>query len=124
MNFPRKLERAICLARDSIGKCGKGFMLAAVGERSDGTTVCSINGWNVKVEPKHHAEGRVVRKLDVGAVVYVARVRKNGDVAMSRPCPACQALLRSRGVRAVHYTISPERWGTIFLQDEQETVKF
>lgn len=116
VNFPRKLESAINLARASLGRSGKAFTLAAVGVRADGANVVSVNGWNVDVEPKHHAEGRVVRKLDVGAVLYIARVKKDGTVAMAKPCPACQALLRSRRVSEVHFTIDEGSWGTMKMR--------
>lgn len=123
MTFPNKLETAIEIARASLGRTGKGFTLAAVGIRSDGATVLSVNGWNTDVEPKHHAEGRVSRKLDVGSTLYVARIKKNGTVAMSKPCPACQVLLRARGVTWVHFTIDEESWGTLNLKTGLEKIR-
>ncbi len=120
MNFPRKLESAINLARASLGRSGKAFTLAAVGVRTDGANIVSVNGWNVDVEPKHHAEGRAARKLDVGAVLYVARVRKDGTVAMAKPCPACQTLLKARRIFEVHFTIDEASWGSLNLSQGTE----
>lgn len=38
------------------------------------------------------------------AEIYVSRKLKNGTIAMSRPCPSCMALIKSCGIKAVHYT--------------------
>lgn len=40
-----------------------------------------------------------------GAVVYVARVGKNGDEKFSRPCKNCSKALAEAGVKAVIYTV-------------------
>lgn len=123
MIFPRKLESAISLARRWIGRSGKAYSLAAVGVRSDGATVISVNGWNTDVEPKHHAEGRVIRKLDVGSTIFVARIKKDGTVGMAKPCPACQNILKSRKVHEVHFTIDEESWGTMNLIEGTEKIR-
>lgn len=39
------------------------------------------------------------------ADLYIVRRHKNGDLAMSRPCPGCMSLLLANGVRRVYYTI-------------------
>lgn len=123
MVFPKKLQEAIDVARDSLGKTGKGFTLAAVGVRCDGATVVSVNGWNTDVAPMHHAESRAARKLDVGSVLYVARVKKDGSVGMSKPCASCQTILESKGVKAVHFTIDDDAWGTIDLRSSTERMR-
>lgn len=57
-----------------------------------------------------HAECDAVlkarRKIDLrGAKMYVARMlKKNGAIAMSRPCPSCQKILKSYGIKRVYYT--------------------
>jgi cytidine deaminase len=121
--FPKKMESAIELARGELGRTGKGYSLAAVGIRSDGATVTSVNGWNTDVEPKHHAEGRLIRKLDSGSTIFVARIKKDGTVAMAKPCPACQILLRARRVHEVHFTIDEASWGTLNLSDGTEKIR-
>lgn len=40
-----------------------------------------------------------------GAIIYVARVNKNDEPAMSKPCERCQKALKARGVKKVVYTI-------------------
>ena len=36
--------------------------------------------------------------------LYVYREHKKGGLAMSRPCPSCQKLIKDLGIRIVHYT--------------------
>lgn len=36
--------------------------------------------------------------------LYVYREYKKGGLAMSRPCPSCQKLIKDLGIRIVHYT--------------------
>lgn len=40
-----------------------------------------------------------------GSVMYVARRKKNLDIGLAKPCPACQELLVKYGIRRVYYTI-------------------
>jgi len=69
-----------------------------------------------------HGEHKIARKLDHGAIVYVVRVlRKDGTLAMSRPCPDCQAILRSKRVKKVYYSINPEQYGIYIPADDTDT---
>lgn len=36
--------------------------------------------------------------------LYLFRQYKNGDLAPSRPCPSCMALIKSCGIRHIYYT--------------------
>lgn len=36
--------------------------------------------------------------------IYIYREHKNGDLGLARPCPSCQKLIRSLGIRFVYYT--------------------
>lgn len=36
--------------------------------------------------------------------LYIYREHKNGNLALSRPCASCMALLRSLGIRHIYYT--------------------
>ena len=75
-------------------------------------------GFN-EVRPSHvigtetlHAEASAVLKLlkenrlhDLsGAEIYVSRFTKGGAVGMAMPCPHCMDLLKSSGLRRVHFT--------------------
>lgn len=93
----------------------KKFLLAALGERRDGTLVQAQNGCSRDIQPAHHAEARLCRKLDQGATVWVARVNRRGEWRLARPCPGCLARLRAKHVRLVYYTIRPQEYGVIWL---------
>lgn len=88
--------------------------IGAVGLRSDGALVCASNG-PVRKSPLsiHHAEMRLVRKLDYYGTVFVARRRADGNWGLARPCVDCQRILRSRRVRRVYYTVGPEEYGVL-----------
>lgn len=96
-------------------KSYKHFFLGAVGVRADGASVTSTNVRTMLRCEDAHAEARLCRKLDVGSTVYVARVAKSGDWAMSRPCSSCERTLRLKGVKKVYYTIGPNEFGCIIL---------
>ena len=97
------------------------FLLGAVGIRSDGTIVCTSNGSSnsvnerTKAYPPAHAESKLCKKLDNGATVYVVRVARDGSWVSSKPCPDCMRILKSSKVKVVHYTISNNEFGTIYL---------
>lgn len=45
------------------------------------------------------------RSIDFSKVsLYVYREYKNGQVALARPCPSCEKLIRSLGIKKVYYT--------------------
>ena len=39
-----------------------------------------------------------------GSTVYVARINREGEARISKPCPMCEAAMRHVGVRRVYYT--------------------
>ena len=51
----------------------------------------------------HCCLGVPLADLD-GAEIFVARILKDGGLAMARPCGVCRDFLRSVGVRLVTYT--------------------
>jgi len=96
----------------STDKYRKAF-IGAVSVRKDGTLVYSRNGGNPNSHgkmPSVHAEARVLRKSGYGATVYVARVLRNGEFAMAKPCGHCRAILRAHKVEMVYYTTGPNSW--------------
>ena len=44
------------------------------------------------------------RSVTQGADVYVARINKEGEARISKPCSMCEAAMRHVGVRRVYYT--------------------
>ena len=78
-------------------------------------------GWSaLKSDPRFpgcsiHAEDHALRQMrhDArGCVLYVARLLRTGQVALAKPCAACQQLIREAGVKRVVYTINDNEWGT------------
>ena len=107
MHKKQLLDLAIAVARKSARLTpGKRFCIAAVGERADGVRVVAVNHDTAHRCPTGHAEMRLLRKLTPGSIVAVARVRKDGTVAMARPCITCANALRHRGVKHVVFTVT------------------
>lgn len=42
------------------------------------------------------------------ATIYVARLSKRGEPAMSKPCERCQKAIKAAGIRKIVYTVSNE----------------
>jgi hypothetical protein len=108
-------------------------LIGSVGERADGVVVFARNSAVLDTEVNSgepwsfapcHAEWRLAKKLDTGAVVYVARVKKDGSLAMARPCGGCERVLRSRKVSRVYYTVNATTYGVWDLDtDIDKTVE-
>lgn len=112
MKNPRKrLTLAAKVAR--LGKDNRSYCLGAIAFRSDDVMVSAYNGHSGCPEPTSHCEARLVRKLDQGATIYLARVTKNGQWANSKPCPDCMRALRRAKVKKVFYTLAPEQWASL-----------
>jgi deoxycytidylate deaminase len=100
----------------------RSFLVGACAVRKDGIVVCSPNGparimndtKDRRYFPEAHAEYRVSQKLDVGAYVYVLRVRR-GDkkICLAKPCKTCQVMMKARGVKKVFYSVSEDENGNI-----------
>lgn len=110
----------------------RNFWLGCIGIRKDGALVSSKNGSvfctnapknTYKVIPSAHAEGRVLRKLGKGGTIFVARVsKKNGKLAMSRPCPTCQTRIKSFNVKKVYYSINEHQYGIWDVKKDTDIV--
>lgn len=88
--------------------------VGAVAIRRDGVIVSARNS-GVKDPnercPFAHAEYKILRKCGSRAIIYVARMRRDGSLALAKPCDTCHVYLRSRNVEAVYYTVSDYEWG-------------
>lgn len=67
-----------------------------------------------------HAECDAVlkarRKIDLrNAKIYVARLRKDGQIGNSKPCEMCALVLQRYGIRRVYYTISDDTFAVMKL---------
>lgn len=97
----------------------RNYWIGCCGIRRDGAMVFSKNGavYSTNVEdyqliPESHAEGRVLRKMDWGGTLYVARVRRRDkSLAMSACCGMCSVRVKSAGIKKVYYTINANQYG-------------
>jgi cytidine deaminase len=125
------LRQAALVALPSSEIDQRSFWLGCIGIREDGVMVSAKNGAvefqntieNYQLVPSSHAEGRVLRKLGKGGVVFVARVsRKDGSLVMARPCGMCQVRLRAFKVRKVYYTINDTQYGVWFPDSDTDKI--
>lgn len=54
----------------------------------------------------HHAEALALSRVanPRGATIYVGRILSDGTPALSKPCSACEKLIKSLGVKKVVHT--------------------
>jgi hypothetical protein len=92
----------------------KSWLLAAIGIRNDSAIVSAVNSISQVPNRLLHAERRLTIKLDYGATVYVARVRRlDGKFGMAMPCKSCFKALKYRNVFRCYYTIDSNSFGVI-----------
>lgn len=92
---------------------GRSFFLGAIGVRRDGKIVHAINGSSKIPTRQAHCEYRLSTKLDVGSIVYLVRIRRDGLLGNSKPCHNCQKALRTVGVKRVYYSIQNNEYGVM-----------
>jgi tRNA(Arg) A34 adenosine deaminase TadA len=93
----------------------RAFILGSVGIRADGVLVKSSNASAEIPNRFLHAEYKILRKLDTGATIYVARVKLcDGSFGLSKPCHNCMKAMKSKRVYKVYYTISDNEYGVIY----------
>lgn len=108
------LELAAAIAIRSIVRSNeKHFLFGCVAIRQDGTIVTSTNSRCKERELSCHAEYKVLRKAGHGAILWVARVDREFNWRIAKPCPGCMSLIKNRKVKKVVYTISKNEYGTI-----------
>jgi deoxycytidylate deaminase len=62
----------------------------------------------IKVHCSRHAEEVAIREAGSnakGAILYVARVNKQGVDRNSKPCHICSKIIKSSGIKKVIYTV-------------------
>ncbi len=98
------------------------FRLIALGLRKDGALVKSVNSPSQHPDRKCHAEYKLCKKMDFGGEIYVARVLyQNNQFGMARPCPNCQKVIKSRGIKKVYYTIDKDSYGVWHTEKDKDT---
>ena len=98
------------------------YLIAAVGITPEGRIYHARNlayhfmecdQYSFRPEASAHAEFKLARALPRGSTVYVARVLRNGELAMAKPCVTCQMALKSKQVRKVYYSIDDKAYGVM-----------
>jgi tRNA(Arg) A34 adenosine deaminase TadA len=102
-----------------MGDPRRDYYVGCVIQRNDGAIVHSYNSRAEFQNPNIHAEAKALRKTDVGATLYVARVTHTNILAHAKPCPRCQSRIRNKGISKVIYTISPSEYGVWYPQKEK-----
>jgi hypothetical protein len=124
------IEMAAKIALPTNENDERAFWLGSVGIRKDGALVSARNGavrcldsGDYQLIPSSHSEWRLCSKLGKYGTVFVARVAKrDGCLAMARPCPTCQIRLRSLKVERAYYSINPFQYGCLFVQEDRDVI--
>lgn len=48
-----------------------------------------------------------------GAKIYVVRIRRDGQLALAKPCAMCQAILNSYGIKRAIFSMSENEFGVL-----------
>lgn len=128
-----KLAAKVAISPDAYDK--RTYMLGCVGIRKDGVLISARNGsiqhmFSKSLDPElndkscdYHAEGRALRKMDKGGILYVTRVsRKDGSMAMAKPCPRCSAKIRTQKIEKVYYTVNNFQYGVWHVESDKDIV--
>lgn len=120
MSLPCELHYAAKVACRHSGVDHRTARVGCVMRRGDGALIKARNAATQNSTcrvPELHAEARATRKADVGAIAYVARVRRDGTYGNARPCRSCRTIMRARGVVRAYYTLSDTEWGCVELSE-------
>lgn len=110
----------------------RSYFIGCIGIRQDGAIVSGKNGAvkfsdNIRrqhILPTAHAEGRVLAKLGKNSsALYVSRVaRKDGSLAMARPCKMCRVRIKAMRVNKVFYSIDNDHYGIWFVEKNYDKI--
>lgn len=98
--FDRYLERAAGVALS--GDPRRNALVGCVALRQDGAVVVATNVRTKDPHPHAHAEWRALRKAGRGAILFVARVTRDGALACAKPCLSCQRRIERMKARVFH----------------------
>jgi len=77
--------------------------------------------FNISTHAEMHAVDQVRQKTDLkGCKIFVARILKNDEPAISRPCCICQYVLYAHGIRKAYYTIGNDEYGVMNIKSENK----
>lgn len=105
------------------------YCLGAIGIRSDGVLVRSRNGnsFSTKTDKfikniHSHAEGRLIRKLNINSIIYIARITRENAFACAKPCSGCSNIIKANRISKVYYTIDNNRYGLWIPKTNQNII--
>ena len=94
----------------------KGGSVLSVGQSKLRTNPanCDFDVPGTRERVSEHAEMAALRRCGnpKGASLFVARIGRNGKVAMAKPCSRCRDSLIEAGIKKVFYTVLPEKFET------------
>ena len=112
--------KAVAMSGNGVGTKGK-FRLGAV--LVEKNSVISVGHNSYKTHPIMasrtewpflHAEQHAIIRAGVdnceGLDLYVARVLKNNELALSKPCSVCAKLIRNVGIKNVYYSTNAKEF--------------
>lgn len=94
----------------------RSYAVGALAIRADGASTVSRNEAAQRPSPEAHAERRVLRKAGLGAVIFVARMRRDGSLGLAHPCKPCVVALRAHRVRRCYYSIDDDSFGVLVFR--------
>lgn len=123
-----ELAGKIALSKDNNDP--RNFWIGCIGIRKDGALVSARNGAvfstqndDFELLPESHAEGRILRKIDKGGIIYVSRIAKRDrNYAMARPCKMCRVRIKSFGIKKVYYTIDAYHYGLWHSESDSDII--
>ena len=89
----------------------KGGRVLGTGWNRDRNPPNIVDPDRIKHDCSYHAEEVAIREAGRnirGAVIYVARINKQGDDRDSKPCSKCSSLIEEAGIKRVIYTSEKE----------------
>ena len=111
---------AVAMTGNGVGMRGK-FRLGAILVYKNSIVSVGMNSYKThplmaaRTEwPFLHAEQHAIVRAGVdnceGLDLYVARVLKNNELALSRPCSVCAKLIRNVGIKNVYYSTDAKKF--------------
>lgn len=75
----------------------------------------NVLGEFTKNKASYHAEAAALSRVQdpSGAVLYSARVFRNGTPALAKPCMECQTLIDSYGIKRTIFTVDARAVGVV-----------
>ena len=111
---------AVAMTGNGVGMRGK-FRLGAILVYKNNIVSIGMNSYKThplmaaRTEwPFLHAEQHAIVRAGVdnceGLDLYIARVLKNNDLALSKPCDVCTELIKDVGIKNVYYSTDAKKF--------------